>query len=355
MAKKTGGALHKDTTMMTDGDADRTVDALMAAYRGLAPGASALVLHRGSALLRRAYGYADLEQRVPATSATNYRLASVTKQFTAAAILLLAEDGRIRLDDGIRTWLPSLPAAADRITLHHLLTHTSGVIDYEDAIPATTRTPLKDADVLRLLEAEPRTYFAPGASYRYSNSGYALLALAAAAASGTSFAALLRARIFEPLGMLQTVAYEEGATTVANRAYGYTERDGAWVRTDQSLTSAVLGDGGIYSSVDDLAKWDAALYDERLLSRDSLRQAFTAATATDEPDVQYGFGWRITGESLWHSGETIGFRNVVVRFPKRRLSVFVLTNRDEPRPYALALAIAEVFRQSDAPVGLPHR
>jgi CubicO group peptidase (beta-lactamase class C family) len=116
-----------------------------------------------------------------------------------------------------------------------------------------------------------------------------------------------------------------------------------WTRNDQSLTSAVLGDGGIYSSIDDLAEWDAALYDTRLLREDSLRLAFTPATQTDDPVVRYGFGWRMTGETVWHSGETMGFRNVIVRYPKRHFTVIVLTNRDDPEPYPAALAIAKIF------------
>src|SRR5699024_9679272 len=114
--------------------------------------------------------------------------------------------------------------------------------------------------------------------------------------------------------------------------------------TDQSPTSAVLGDGGIYSSIDDLARWDAALYDDRLLSDASRRLAFSPAVAPDEPGVDYGMGWRITGDSLWHSGETIGFRNVLVRWPEERLTVIVLTNRNAPKPYPLALEIAALYR-----------
>ena len=118
----------------------------------------------------------------------------------------------------------------------------------------------------------------------------------------------------------------------------------AWERTDQSLTSAVLGDGGIYSSIDDLAKWDAALYDDRLLGMESRRLAFAPSTPTDEPAIEYGFGWRITGDSLWHSGETIGFRNVIVRFPERRMTIVVLTNRNLGEPYRAALSVAELGR-----------
>ena len=321
---------------------DARVDELMRPYDGDVPGAAVLVLSDGAPLLRRGYGFADLEERTAVTPGTNFRLASITKQFTAAAILLLAEDGRLGLDDPARKWLPSLPAAANAVTIRQLLTHTSGLIDYEDVIPASQTRQLLDADVLSLLEAEDRTYFPPGSAYRYSNSGYALLALIVERASERSFADFLRQRIFLPLGMTDTVAHQDGVDTVGERAYGYSEEPGGWRRTDQSLTSAVLGDGGVYSSIDDLAKWDAALYDDRILRADSRRRAFAPTTRTDDPAIDYGFGWRITGDSLWHSGESIGFRNVIVRFPERRLTVVILTNRNDPEPYRTALAIAEL-------------
>ncbi len=313
------------------------VDALMRNYTGDVPGASVLALRDGQPVVRASYGLADVEAGSPATPATNYRLASMTKQFTAAAILLLTEEGRLNLYDRVCDWLPSLPKA---ITIHHLLTHTSGLIDYEDVIPQSCDAQLHDADVLRLLEAQ-ELYFPPGSGYRYSNSGYALLALIVQQASGTSFATFLHERIFQPLSMDSTLAHQEGISTVRHRAFGYTHSEPGWSRTDQDQTSAVLGDGGVYSSIDDLAKWDAALYDSRLLQPESLRAVFTPATATDDPDVEYGYGWRITGETLWHSGESVGFRNVIVRYPKRRMTVIVLTNRNEPEPYRLALEIAE--------------
>ena len=312
-------------------DLTKEVDALMREYDGDVPGASVLVIENGRAVVRRSYGLADGQTK--STPATNYRLASITKQFTAAAILALVDDGKLSLDDQAKRWLPSLPAAADGITIRHLLTHTSGLIDYEDVMAEGTTAQLHDADVLRLLESQDRTYFAPGSKYQYSNSGYALLALIVERVSGQTFATFLRERIFLPLGMQNTVAFEEGTSTVPNRAYGTPK--------DQSTTSAVLGDGGIYSSIDDLMKWDAALYDPRY------EIAFAPRTKTDEPNVDYGFGWRISrhhGERMiWHSGETSGFRNVILRFPDRRLTVIVLTNRSEPKPYAAALAIADLW------------
>jgi CubicO group peptidase (beta-lactamase class C family) len=316
------------------------VDALMRDYDGAVPGASLLVIRDGQAIVRRAYGLSDVAGRVKATPATNYRLASVTKQFTATAIRRLEEEGKLTLDDRVRQWLPTLPASADAITIRHLLTHRSGLIDYEDVMAADMKEQIHDADVLRLLESK-RTYFVPGTSYRYSNSGYALLALIVERASGVTFAEYLKQRVFEPLGMNATVAYEENISTVANRAYGHSFTDKAWTRTDQSSTSAVLGDGGVYSSIDDLAKWDAALYDA------FYAPAFVPATATDDPNVQYGLGWRISqhrGERmLWHSGETRGFRNVLIRFPEKRLTVVLLTNRNDPPPYATALKVADLF------------
>ena len=329
-------------TLMYDVPVSRpTTDQLMARYDGDVPGASLLVIKDGEPVVRRGYGRSDLERGIEAGPATNYRLASVTKQFTAAAILLLAEDGALDLDDPLRQWLPSLPPATDDITLHQVLSHTSGLIDYEDVIPETMTAQLRDADVLRLLEGQDRTYFKPGTGYRYSNSGYALLALIVERASGKSFQAFLRERIFLPLGMHDTLAYVQGGPEVPNRAYGYSQVNGQWTRTDQSQTSAVLGDGGIYSSIDDLAKWDAALYDDRLLDDESRHLAFTAATPTDDPAVGYGYGWRITGDSLWHSGETMGFRNVIVRWPQQQLTVILLSNRNDPEPYRTALEIAQ--------------
>ena len=326
------------------------IDALMRAYDGDAPGASLLVLKDGEAVVRRGYGRSELEQGVEAGPATNYRLASVSKQFTAAAILLLAQDGTLSIDDRARRWLPSLPAAADAITLRHLLTHTSGLLDYEDLMAEPHEGQIRDAGVLALLERENRLAFPAGSAYRYSNSGYAQLALVVERASGMDYPAFLRSRIFVPLGMHDTVAYVAGSADVSNRAWGYSDVDGTvpverWQRTDQSSTSAVLGDGGIYSNTHDLARWDAALDDDRLLSDASRALAFgkQVEVAGEGAATHYGFGWRITGDTRWHSGETIGFRNVIVRWPAQRLTVILLSNRNEPAPYRTALDIGALF------------
>ena len=189
--------------------------------------------------------------------------------------------------------------------------------------------------MLRLLLRQDKTYFPPGTKYRYSNSAYALLALIVEARSGNTFARFLQANIFQPLKMTNTLAYEQGLSVVPHRAYGYSPAGSSFKRTDQSLTSSVLGDGGIYSSVADLYHWDQALCSGKLVSRKMLQLAFTPGPATDHPDNGYGFGWFIGQyrglREIWHSGNTLGFTTRIARFPHRQFTVIVLANRNEAK------------------------
>ncbi|WP_026293455.1 serine hydrolase domain-containing protein [Rudaea cellulosilytica] len=323
---------------------DARIDAMMSRYAGNVAGASLIVVKDGKTVVRCGFGYANLEEHTKAGPETNYRLASVSKQFTAASILLLKQDGKLRLDDPVRKWLPELPASDGKITLRNLLTHTSGLIDYEDLIPADRTAQIDDHDVLRMIAAQNRLYFEPGSAHRYSNGAFVLLGLVVERTSGVGLADFMKKRIFQPLGMEHTLMYEHGrGPEVANRAYGYTEADGKWTRTDQSVTSATRGDGGIYSSVDDLAKWDAALYTDKLLNAESRKLAFTPTEPIADPDVDFGFGWRLSGDTVWHSGESIGFNNVIIRWPKQHVAVIILTNRNEFQPYPLALTIGQLF------------
>ncbi len=314
-------------------------DSVFRDYTGNVPGASVVVIRDGDVVYRHAFGLADLEQHIAATPDTHYRLASVTKQFTAAAILTLAERGKLSLDDSLRKWLPSLPPYADAITIRQMLMHRSGLVDYEDVIPPGRTAQLNDDDVLQLLESQKSTQFPPGTRWKYSNSGYVLLGLIVARASGESFPRLLDDAIFAPLGMKTTVMHVEGADTVAHRAYGYSREGDRWTRTDQSITSATLGDGGIYTSVDELVHWLRAL-DQRKFADSSVPR-----TLTDKRGVQYGYGWMIGTHNgrrmVWHTGETIGFRNAIVRFPDEHLSIAVLTNRNDGDALDLALKLAD--------------
>jgi len=299
------------------------------------PGASVMIIQDGKVLLAKGYGSANVEERTPCGPDTNFRLASVTKQFTAMSVLILAQRKQLSLDERLTDFFPEFPAYGRQITVRHLLTHVSGLLDYEDLIPKGTEIPVLDRDVLRLLLQQDKTYFPPGTKYRYSNSAYALLALIVEARSGNTFARFLQENLFRPLKMNHTLAYEQGLSVVPNRAYGYSPDAGGFKRTDQSLTSSVLGDGGIYSSVADLYRWDQALYTDKVVSRRMLRLAFTPGPATNHPDTRYGFGWYIGQyrglREIWHSGTTIGFTTRIARFPDKKFTVIILTNRDEAR------------------------
>ncbi|NUQ21259.1 MAG: beta-lactamase family protein, partial [Gemmatimonadaceae bacterium] len=285
-----------------------------------------------------------LETHARATPATDYRLASLTKQFTATAVMLLAADGKLRIDDLAARFVPELPDYARRVTIRQLLTHTSGLPDYEDAVHGDSTHQVHDRDVPELIGQGDTLYFPSGSGYGYSNTGYALLALVVERASGQPFARFLHERIFAPLGMTHSVAYEKGVSSVPQRAFGYSLRDGHWVRTDQSSTSAVLGDGGIYTSIEDLVHWDHALDAHTLVSEAMQREAWTSATLTDGRGTGYGFGWFVddsaSGVRLRHHGETMGFTNAILKIPSRRLTIVLLTNRTGGDPWDLAARIA---------------
>ncbi|WP_257457572.1 serine hydrolase domain-containing protein [Archangium lipolyticum] len=322
------------------------VDAIFAAHdTPEAPGASVVVIHEGRVVLSRAYGLADLQTRTRATPETQYRLASLSKQFTATAIMLLAEEGKLRYDDRVADVLPGFPAYLREVRIRHLLHHTSGIWDYEAFVPDTQTVQVKDRDVLELLSRADRTYFPPGSAVRYSNSGYAVLALVVERVGGMPFARFLHERIFAPLGMRSTVAHEEGISTVARRAYGYVADANGFRPRDQSPTSAVLGDGGIYSSVAELVAWDAALDAHTLVRADTQRLAWTPPTLPDGASARYGFGWFVDEDGgrmrLSHHGETSGFTNAIVKYPEQRLTVIVLTNRAGGEPWRLAQRLAD--------------
>ena len=332
-------------------DLSPRIDSMMHEFNGPdRPGASVMVIREGKVLFMKAYGMADLEERVPATTATNYRLASVTKQFTAMSVLMLKERKKLSLENTLPVFFPVFPAYGKRITVRHMLQHTSGLIAYEDVMPETTTVQVLDRDVLAMMKTQDSTYFPPGTQFRYSNTAYALLSQIVERVSGMPFARFLKENIFEPLGMDAPLAYETGISTVMHRAYGYSKRDSTktpgFDRADQSSTSAVLGDGGIYSSVEDLFKWDQALYTDELVSRETLNEAFTPNVLPDGKNSGYGFGWYIDEyrglRRIHHEGSTVGFRTEILRFPRLRVSVIILVNRAEANPEALALRIADI-------------
>ena len=337
------------------------IDTVFASLKSLnAPGAAVLVVRNGKPVFRQGYGVTDLRSLHPIDPKTNFRLASFTKQFTAMCIMLLAHEGKLGYRRPPHRIFPEFPAYGKSITIRNLLNHTSGLPDYEDILmkqypntPPEKIPQILDAGVLKLMEQQTATKFPPGSKWEYSNSGYAVLAMIVEQVSGKPFGQFLHDRIFAPLKMQNTLAYEKGKNEVPNRAYGYSKTDTGLQQTDQSPTSAVLGDGGIYSSIDDLAKWDRALREHTLLSEAEMRPALTPVQVADGiptsegHNVSYGFGWFLDPykghRRMWHDGETIGFRTTIQRFPYDNLTVIVLANRTDVDPEQLALKVADLY------------
>jgi CubicO group peptidase (beta-lactamase class C family) len=338
------------------------------------PGMAVLVRTQGQTFFERGYGVRDLHSKAKIDARTNFRLASFTKQFTAMAIMLLVHDGKLRYDQTLAEFFPDFPAYGKSVTVRNLLNHTSGLPDYEDLMDAiekvkgplwTSQKQIQDDEVLELLKKETNGKFAPGTNWSYSNSGFVVLGIIVAKASGKSYGEFLKQRIFAPLKMIHTVVYQKGKNEVSNRAFGHSKESGSLKETDQSSTSATLGDGGIYSNLEDLAKWDDALRKHTLLSENEMQPALMPVKLNDgsEPrwpleanddnlhpskPVSYGFGWFLDSNQghprMWHTGTTMGFRTVIERFTEGDgLTVIILSNRTDLDPEKLALQIASYY------------
>jgi CubicO group peptidase (beta-lactamase class C family) len=340
----------------------QAMDAIFASLKSSnAPGAAVLVVRNGKPVFRRGYGVRDLRTLRPIAATTDFRLASFTKQFTAMGIMLLVHDGKMHYEDHLTDFFPEFPAYGKPITVRNLLNHTGGLPDYEDLLakrypntPDDQIPQIHDQGVLQLLEQQTAAQFPAGSKWHYSNSGYVILGLIVEKVSGKPFGQFLSDRIFTPLKMRSTLAYEKGKNDVPNRAYGHTKEKGAWRETDQSSTSATLGDGGIYTSIDDLMQWDRALRDHSLVSAGEFEPALVPVEPTGGPamgedgaSVSYGFGWFLDPyhghKRMWHDGETMGFRTTIQRFPEDDLTVIVLANRTDVNPEALALKVADWY------------
>ncbi|HKW18719.1 MAG TPA: serine hydrolase domain-containing protein [Terriglobales bacterium] len=340
------------------------IDAILtsAGLKAGIPGAAILVIKDDKPVFERGYGVKDLNTPEKIDRRTNFRLASITKQFTAMAVMLLAHEHKLQYDQRPTDIFSDFPEYGSAITIRMLLNHTSGLHDYENLMPQPApntpveKTQIQDADVLDLLTNQGSTKFRPGTKWEYSNSGYVLLGLIVEKASGESFPDFLYRRIFLPLQLKNTVAYVRGKNEVPDRAFGHCFENGGWKQTDQSPTSATLGDGGVYSSLEDLAKWDSALRNHTLLRRNEMQAALTPVEVSEiGPDgarVQYGFGWFLNSYNchsrMWHYGETVGFRTTIQRFTDGGLTVIILCNRADLNPSKLALQIADIYLEPTA-------
>jgi CubicO group peptidase (beta-lactamase class C family) len=322
------------------------------------PGLAAMLVMDGKVEYRKTIGLADLDAHTPITKDTQFLLASVSKQFTAMAIMILAERGKLHIDDTLARFCPEFPPYSETITIRHLLNHTSGLPDYEELLlgkvdfnnfftsskspPAAREFTAKDA--LDILSRQKELRFVPGARFEYSNSGYVVLGQIVERASGQRYAEFLRENIFKPLAMDDTLVVDERKQKPPRLALGYGKKDGQWRDITYSPENSIYGEDNVVTTIEDMYKWDQALYTDRLVSRAMLDMAFTPGHPTTGVST-YGFGWQIRSfdgdPTVEHGGGWSGYRTYILRVPKRRLTAIVLTNSSNNEVGSLAHRMIE--------------
>ncbi len=324
-------------------------------YKSNEPGASVVIVKDGKVIFRKGYGMANLELGVPVEPDMIFRLGSVTKQFTAVAILMLAEQGKLSLDEDITKFLPDYPAKTQRVTVEQLLNHTSGIKSYT-SLPEWLLMWRKDTELNELigLFKDKPTDFAPGERWSYNNSGYVLLGAIIEKASGQSYQDFIEKNIFQRLGMAHSF-YDNTARVIPRRVTGYSKGKDGYINAPYLSMTQPHAAGALASSVDDLALWDAALYTDKLVKQETLKRAWTPAKLTNGKLTHYGFGWAMNSYEghtvIEHGGGINGFSTYALRMPDDRVFVAALTNKDSggPGPARVVLKIAALT------VGEPYR
>jgi CubicO group peptidase (beta-lactamase class C family) len=310
-----------------------------------APAIGVAVVRDGKVVLAKGYGVADAEGSVAANENTGFQIASVTKQFTAAAIMMLVEDGKLSLSDPLNKFVPDVPAKWGGVTVRQLLNQVSGIPNYTAVGKLVNTKTYTKAEILNLVRDVPPE-FAPGAEWQYSNTNYFLLGMIIEKVSGKSYENFMRDRIFKPLGMTSTVINTSGLK-IANAAVGHRNEAGAWKRGSADDPSQPWAAGAIVSTPVDLAKWAAAQGDAKLLKKASWDEIWAPAKLTDGRPSNYGFGWGVDklGEvtMLSHGGGIAGFNSHISRFPNDNLSVVVVANTNTRLAEQLALDIAGLY------------
>jgi CubicO group peptidase (beta-lactamase class C family) len=330
---------------------DPRVDAIFAEWdRPGSPGCALGVVRDGDLVYARGYGYANLDYDLPITPDMVFYVGSVSKQFTAAAIALLAQEGRISLDDDVRRWVPELPVYERPITIRHLVHHTSGLRDIYGLMSLAGRRledVFPDDEALRLIVAQRALNFPPGDDYLYSNSGYFLLAEIVERVTGRSFRDFTDAAIFRPLGMTDTHFHDAPAEIVKKRVVSYAPDGAGGFRISYLANFDKVGAGGLYTTVSDLMKWDANFYDPRVGGAALLDRIHTRGVLAGGDTLSYAFGLTIGSHrglrTVRHSGSMMGFKADLARFPDARFTVITLCNLGTIDPATLANRVAEVY------------
>jgi CubicO group peptidase (beta-lactamase class C family) len=325
------------------------VDKLFASWdKTTSPGAALAVIRDGRIVYERGYGMAKLEDGIVMTPDKIFDIGSVSKQFTAACVVLLVRDGKLSLDDNVRTFIPELPDYGTPITVRRLLHHTSGLRDYNALLEMAGFRDDSDCptvqESLDVICRQRKLNHPPGAEYSYTNTGYFLLGQIVERVSGRSLNAFAQERIFKPLGMAHTLFQDDHTQIIPNRASGY-EAAGQGFRLDLSNWDET-GDGNVYTSVEDLTLWDQAFYNGKL-GRDVMDMLQTTGTLTGGKPIDYAFGLRVRTyrglRTVSHSGSWAGFRAALIRFPDERFSVICLANLGTIEPYILAFQVADIY------------
>jgi CubicO group peptidase (beta-lactamase class C family) len=347
-------------------DLSAQIDKLLSdVYKPGAPGAAVLVKKQGRVILRKGYGLANLELNVPVEPDMVFRLGSITKQFTAVAALMLAEEGKLSLQDEVTRFLPDYPTQGKKITVENLLTHTSGIKSYTD-LPEWLPLQRKDmtvSEIIDLAKDKPME-FSPGERWKYCNSGYILLGAIIEKAAGKTYADFLQERIFTPLGM-KSSCYDSTSRIIARRASGYTKGNAGFENAPYLSMSQPFAAGSLASTVDDLATWTEALLAGKLIKRETLEKAFTSYQLKDGLDTGYGYGWcvsRYEGHRLIeHGGGIHGFLSYALFFPEDQVFVALLTNvtaretQPEPRAFRAGCLALGIPYKEPVPISLPGK
>ena len=315
-----------------------------------------LIAIDGKIVFEKSVGFASIEDKSPLTENSSYRLASVSKQFTAMGIMILKEQGKLDFDDDITRHLPTLPYKG--VTIRHLLHHTGGLSDYIELFDKqwdvendeeSKKTAFNQDLVDLYAKHKPEPDFEPGEEYDYSNTGYVLLGSIIESASGQTIHEFFKSRIFDPLEMKDSFAFsvDEDKFNPASRVYGFQWKGDDHVANDWNYLNGMVGDGGVYASARDLLKWDQALYGEKLVSKTTLAEAFTSGKLNNGKETDYGFGWvversRNKGLIVSHGGLWVGFRTSIERQVDRKLTVIVLSNNTTSKLDQVLQAIEEL-------------
>jgi len=334
--------------------ADKKVDGIFASFiTKSSPGGSVIIIKDGKILYKSAYGMADIKKKIPVTTKTLFHLGSTGKQFTALAVLMLLEKGKLKLDDPIGKYLPQLKRFKN-ITIRRLLNHTSGIPDYTededlmDELFELRETP-DNEDALKLLSSHGKLLFTPGEKFFYSNTGYDMLGSLIEHVSGQAFPVFMEKRIFAPLNMNNTFSLpDKKRFKKPNLAHCYIKEDGEIDSYDSDPLDDLAGSGSVYSTVEDMYLYDKALYTDKLVKQSTLSEAFKPAKLNNGKTYPYGFGWILGTHKgkkyICHDGYWLAFMSYYIRFPEDRLSVIILLNRDYDLPEEeLDIKIAELY------------